>query len=279
MPSAIPAPTLNRIFAVVSLIVLTPALLLVMDFPAPTISADVLGSALSFQLNQNALLLLALPVLTVLGTDWVLQDHPEVRAGIVRFLFPFWTVPAVAALTLALLLTRAQALPTWLLGLVLGGLSIGLLIAAEYNIIASGSSAYEISRVGVNIASQVLGLLLFVLIHSTRERSLVTATGALAVAFALAVGMLAPHLIGNRRGLGASALIALLIGQAMWALNYVRISSASAGIVLLAIFHISITLVQQHLQMQGKQERQTAAEFALIVIGSIILLWAFEFSK
>ncbi len=278
MIRAIPLVTINRIFVVASLVALAPAMLRVADFPTRTVYTTVLGSALTFQLNVNTLLLVLLPALVMIGTDWVLQDHPEVRLGSLRFLFPFWTVPGIAAFTLALLLTRLQDLPTWLVTLSLGSVVIGLLIAAEYNIVDPGSSAYEASRVAVNLTSLALALLLFSLIHSTRERSLITATGAMVVSFALAIDMLAPHLIGTRRGIGAAALIAIIIGQAMWALNYLRIFSPFAGTVLLVIFHVSTLLIQQYFQAQGHIRRDALAEFAILAV-VVAALWAWEIAR
>ena len=105
---------------------------------------------------------------------------------------------------------------------------------------------------------------------------LITASSATVVAFALAIDLLAPHLTGLRSSLNFSTIVAWLIGQSMWVINYWNVSSYSAGIILLALFHIATTLIQQYLQSGGQITRRVLSELALVGVGTTSLVWLFE---
>ncbi|MCS6848663.1 MAG: hypothetical protein RMN52_13235 [Anaerolineae bacterium] len=261
----------NRILVLVALLALTPVLLLVVELPSRNASLTFLGSPLSINLNADSLLILFLPVLTIAGVDWVLRDHPDVRAGEVPFLFPFWMAPGLTALALALLLTRLTSWPVWIAALLLGVVILGVLIVAEYYTIAPNTPAYPIARLTVTGLSYLIAFSLFTLIYSTRERSVITATGALLVAVALALDLLAPHIIGLRQATLFSLIVGWLVGQATWALNYWNVSNWSAGVVLLTVFYVSVGIAQQH--FQERLSRSVLIEFAVVTCIALIVAW------
>ncbi|MFN4293052.1 MAG: hypothetical protein ACK4JD_02860 [Thermoflexales bacterium] len=261
----------NRILVLVALLALTPVLLLVVELPSRNASLTFLGSPLSISLNADSLLILFLPVLTIAGVDWVLRDHPDVRAGEVPFLFPFWMAPGLTALALALLLTRLTSWPVWIGALVVGVIVLGALIVAEYYTIAPSTPAYPIARLAVTGLSYLIAFSLFTLIYSTRERSVITATGALLVALALALDLFAPHIIGLRQATLFAVIVSWLVGQATWALNYWNVSNWSAGVVLLTVFYVSVGIVQQH--FQGRLSRGVLIEFAVVTCIALIVAW------
>ena len=114
----------HRIAVLIALVALTPVLLLVVDLPSRVFTRTVLGSALTISLSTDSILLLIMPVLTVAGVDWILRDHPEVRAGEVPFLFPFWVAPGLAATAIAALLIQVQNWPLWIAILILGMITL-----------------------------------------------------------------------------------------------------------------------------------------------------------
>lgn len=261
----------NRILVLVALLALTPVLLLVVELPSRNASLTFLGSPLSINLNADSLLILFLPVLTIAGVDWVLRDHPDVQAGEVPFLFPFWMAPGLTALALALLLTRLTSWPVWIAALLLGVVVLGVLIVAEYYTIAPNTPVYPIARLAVTGLSYLIAFSLFTLIYSTRERSVITATGTLLVAVALALDLLAPHIIGLRQATLFSLIIGWLVGQATWALNYWNVSNWSAGVVLLTVFYVSVGIAQQH--FQERLSRGVLIEFAIVTCIALIVAW------
>lgn len=261
----------NRILVLVALLALTPVLLLVVELPSRNASLSFLGSPLSVNLNADSLLILFLPTLAIAGVDWVLRDHPDVRAGEVPFLFPFWMAPGLAALALALLLTRLTSWPVWIAALLIGSIGLGVLIVAEYHTITPNGRGYPIARLTVTGLGYLIAFSLFTLIYSTRERSAITATGALLVATALALDLLAPHIIGLRQGTLFAVIIGWLVGQATWALNYWNVSNWSAGVILLTVFYVSVGIAQQH--FQERLSRGVLIEFAIVTCIALLVAW------
>jgi hypothetical protein len=271
MARSISLETTNRILVFVALVALTPVLLLVVELPIRSASFNFLGTPLSIRLTTDSLLILFMPVLTAAGVDWVLRNHPSVRAGEVPFLFPFWMAPGLAALTLALLLTRITSWPLWVASLLIGVVVIAILVFAEYVTIDPNVSGYAAARLIVMAISYVIAFGLFTLIYSARERTIVSATSMMLVALALSLDLLAPHIIGLKQAGLFALIVAWLIGQATWALNYWNISNWSAGVLLLTLFYAAIGVAQQH--FQDRLTRSVLLEFGIVSLFALIVVW------
>ncbi len=261
----------HRIAVLIALIALTPVLLLVVDLPSRVFTRVVLGSELTISLSTNSILLLLMPVLTVAGVDWILRDHPEVRGGEVPYLFPFWVAPGLTALSIASLLIRIQNWPLWITVLIVGIVILSVLVIAEYIALSPHARGYSLARLAVSSISYVIAFTLFTLIYSARERSIVSSSFGLLVAGALALDLLAPHLIGLRLSGIFALIIGLLVAQANWALNYWNISDWSGGVMLLAVFYVTTGLAQQH--FQDKLTREVLIEFAVIATVALVVVW------
>ncbi|MBK8836000.1 MAG: hypothetical protein IPO29_14515 [Anaerolineae bacterium] len=139
----------NRTFVVAALIALAPIALAAADLPARRLQTAFLGSALTVTITADSLLIVLMPVLACSGADWLLRAHPEVRAGEIPFLFPFWIAPAFASLALAVLLTRIPNWPLWVLTLAFGTVLIVVILTAEYVGLSPGSRGYALSRLAL----------------------------------------------------------------------------------------------------------------------------------
>jgi hypothetical protein len=230
-----------------------------------------LGSALTVTITADSLLIVLMPVLACAGADWLLRAHPEVRAGEVPFLFPFWIAPAFAALALAVLLTRIPNWPLWVLTLGLGTVLIVVMLAAEYVGLSPGARGYAMSRLALTAVTYAIAFGLFTLVYSARERSIVSATLTFVIAAGLALDLLAPHIIGLRSA-GAFALVTgLVCAQATWALNYWNVSNWSAGVLLLAVFYLLVGLAQQH--VQDHISPMILVEFGVVLAVALFGAW------
>ncbi len=261
----------NRVLVLIALLALAPVLLLVVELPSRNISLNFLGSALSLNLNTDSLLILFLPVLAIAGVDWVLRDHPFVRAGQVPFLFPFWMAPALMAFAVGILLTRLTSWPLWIAALSIGIVLIGVLVVAEYVTISPNANNYAVARLTVTALSYLIAFGLFTQIYSARERSIVSATTTTLISIALSLDLLGPHIIGLRRAGMFSLIIGWLVGICTWAMNYWNISNLSGGVLLLMVFYVSVGLVQQHLQ--ERLSRNVLIEFGVVALISVIVAW------
>jgi len=216
-------------------------------------------------------LLVLMPVLTCAGVDWILRDHHDVRAGEIPYLFPFWVAPAFAALTIAWLLTRISTWPLWVAVLLLGVIAIAVLSFAEYVALSPYARGYAVARLALTSVSYGIAFALFTLIYSARERSVVSATLTTAVAFGLALDLMAPHIVGLGTAGTFSLVVGLLVGQSIWALNYWNVSNWSAGVLLLAVLYVMIGLAQQY--FQDRLTRSVLLEFGGVAAIALFIAW------
>ena len=261
----------NRVLTLVALIALTPVALAVVELPTRSASITFLGSALSITLSTDSLLIILMPVLTCAGVDWVLRSHPDVRAGEIPYLFPFWIAPAFASLTISWLLTRISTWPLWIAVLLLGVIAISTLIFAEYVALSPYARGYAVARLALTGVSYAIAFGLFTLIYSSHERSVISATLTTIVAFGLALDLMAPHIIGLGTAATFSLVVSLLVGQSVWALNYWNISNWSAGVLLLSVLYVMIGLAQQH--FQDRLTRGILIEFSVVAAVAVLIAW------
>lgn len=262
---------MNRVMVLVALVALTPVALAVVELPTRSASVNFLGSALSISLSADSLLMVLMPVLTCAGVDWVLRDHPDVRAGEIPYLFPFWIAPGFAALMVSWLLTRIPDWSLWILVLLLGVIVIAVLVSAEYVGLSPYARGYAVARLALTGISYAIAFALFTLIYSSRERSIISATLIMLIAFGLTLDLMAPHIIGLGTAASFSAVVGLLVGQSMWALNYWNISNWSAGVLLLTVMYVMIGLAQQY--FQDKLTRGVLIEFSIVAAVAVLIAW------
>lgn len=263
--------TRNRALVMLALMALAPVVLEVVELPVRRTSFNIFGSELSIVISTDFLLLVLLPALACAGSDWVIRDHPDVQMGEIPFLFPFWIVPGFAAFALATALSRIELWSLWILVLGIGIIAIGVLLMAEYVSLSPNTNGYIIARLGLTAGVYAIAFTLFALIYASHERSLITASLTLLVAFGLALDLLSPHIVGLSSTITLAFVISLMIGQATWALNYWNISNWSAGIVLLTLFYVLVGLAQQH--FQDRLTRMVLLEFAGITIVALVIAW------
>jgi hypothetical protein len=265
----------NRIFTLLALVAIAPVLLLVVDLPVQNIALNVFNAPLSLSFSNDTLLITLVPALTIAGVDWVLREHPLVREGAMRYLFPFWMAPGVAAIALSVLLTRAEGWTLWLVTLLTGVTLIGTLIYAEFSAISTSAAGYANARLTVTALTYVIAFILFTVIYAQRERSLISATLIAAITFVLAVELLEPHVTGMRHTFRGAAIIAFLTGQATWALSFWNVSNWSAGVLLLTLFYVLTGIIQQ----QRHLTRAMLVEYGVVASIALAVVWSLSASR
>jgi len=267
----------------------------VLALPSREVSATVLGSPITLTITTNTILGVLLAALVASGTEAVVRAHPRARAaGWIdspsRLLRPevaqrdllgaspaprwvFWALPVALMVVALFLLPVAPSQTYWLLGLMLTGVALGLAMAGVYYTIDHFARGYRRARLGMNALTYGVALVLFLVVYRSRARSIVSATEVMFVS-----GLLALELL---RGSGRPALMitlyaaitGLLLGQVTWVLNYWRLSSLTAGLVLLVIFYDAVGLAQNALQ--GRIGRRVLVEYGLISLAAMALIWEF----
>ncbi len=258
----------ERLSLTVSLVLLGLIFFLVIELPTRSFSFSILGSPLSIQLSETWLMAALLVGLVCFGSDAALRTHP--RAYGERHPFVFWILPGLSVLLAALGLPLAPDRLYWLGGLVLTALFLSLVIVAEYHTVDPLAPHYGAARLILDISVYAVALALFVIIYSSKARSLISATITLATSALLTLELL--H--GARYKLRKTGLYALVsgvvMGEAVWALNYGKMDGLHGGLLLLLIFYLISGLARQGLL--GRLNRRTLIEFGLVALIGLALL-------
>ena len=263
-------PDRDKLSVSVSLILVGLALSRFVELPEGrrlvSLSFTVLGSPLTLELSRTWLMAPLLAGLACAGTDSVLRSHPLSQGST----FSFWILPGLATLLATIFLPRAPAWPYWLGGLALTGLFLSLIIVAEYRTVDPADPRYNLARLGLNVAAYLIALVLFALIYRIKARALLSATATAAGSGLLALELLRDTRQSPRRTGLYALIVGLVMGEVIWALNYWRMRSLTAGMSLLLTFYLLTGLSQQ--AVLGRLSRRVLLEFGLVALVGVALL-------
>jgi hypothetical protein len=258
----------------VAVLLLGSALFRFIELPEHVWNLEPLGSPLEIRVTGVWLLVTLMVGLVCTGTNLILHDHPHLGRHPGRPIYVSWILPGTLAGLAAFLLERISSWPAWIGGLLLAGISISLVIAAEYATVCPDTAGYPTARLALNMLAYLLVFVLFTFIYQTRTRSLVTATLMLLIAGVFSLDLLSVADVPFRRVLPFAGLVGLIVGEATWAMNYWQVSAWAGGLLLLLIFYVIVNVAHQYLL-----ERLRASlliEFAVVsaIVLTIILLRA-----
>jgi|YNPNPStandDraft_1061719.scaffolds.fasta_scaffold00258_20 hypothetical protein len=261
----------NRLSVLVATLLLGSVLFRFIELPEHAVELHPLGSPLDIRISGTWVLSALLIGLVCTGTNMILHDHPQLGKFPGRPVYITWILPGIVAGLSAYLLANLEPWPVWIAGLMLVGISIILVITAEYAAISPDYPAYPTARLSLNMLAYLLAFVLFAIAHHSRGRSLVTASLTLLTATLLALDLLSASDVPFRRVALFSAIVGLIIGESTWAVNYWQIDSWTGGLLLLLIFYITTNLAHQYLL-----ERLSGAvvvEFIVVTLLVVVLIW------
>jgi len=244
---------------------------MLVPLPERRVAFVVLGSELSLRFSGPGQLAVILTTLVCAGVDAIMRTHPAVYPRSLFYTATFWVLPGL--LTLAGL-TLLNDMTWWVYRMVLIGLT-GMLLAfvmvLQFRSIDPAVEGHPGARLALNVVVYIAALILFIELYGARLRSVVSATGILAASGALALERLrdAMGYAGGkaRRTWLYAGVIAILMGETTWALNYCGIDSRLGGAFLLLIFYVLTGLAQQYLWQ--RLDRRAVIEFiALCAVGT-----------
>jgi len=263
----------ERASALATLVVLGLILAVFLKFPTRTYDLTVLGSPLTVNISQTALMAALLVGIVCAGTDSIVRSHPVARRIEARYSFVTWALPALTALLAAVLLPQAPTRLYQMAGFVVTGLVLTAVISAEYFTVDPSDRRYLSARLSLNAWAYLVALISFILIYSPKARSLISATGITLISALLALEFLR----SAGRGFGRTALYAaiagLCTGEIVWAMNYWRISGVTGGLILLLGFYVFTGLANQ--QLQDRLTRRVLLEYAVVALVGLAVLLRF----
>jgi hypothetical protein len=241
--------------------------------PTIVVAGGVLGSPVAITVTTNTMLGLILAGLAASGAEASVRAHPLSHSGESGAHWLAWGVPVALIGVAVFLLPVAPSRLYWLVGLILTGSALGLSLAGIYYTMDPFATGYRRARLGMNALTYGIALVLYLVVYRTRARSIVSATEIMFISGLLALELLR----GSQRPTMSVALYAvitgLVLGQATWVLNYMRLQSLTGGLVLLLIFYNVVGLSQN--AIQGRIGRRVAIEYGLISIAALALIWEF----
>jgi len=241
--------------------------------PTIVVAGGVLGSPVAITVTTNTVLGLILAGLAASGAEAIVRAHPLSHSGESGPHWLAWGVPVALIGVAVFLLPVAPSRLYWLVGLTLTGIALGLSLAGIYYTMDPFATGYRRARLGMNALTYGIALVLYLVVYRTRARSIVSATEIMLVSGLLALELLR----GSQRPTVSLALYAVIagvvLGQATWVLNYMRLQSLTGGLVLLVIFYNVVGLSQN--AIQGRIGRRVAIEYGLITVAALAMIWEF----
>ena len=261
----------NRLSVLVAVLLLGSALFRLIELPNQAVNLVLLGSPLQIQVTGAWLLITIVVGLVCTGTNLIVQDHPHLRQHLGRPIYVSWILPGLMAGYSAYLLARTAPLLLWMVGLAAIGVGISLVVSAEYTAVCPDARAYPAARLGLNVLAYLLAFTYFLTIYYTRSRSLITASLTLLAAGLLALDLLSVAEVPLRRSLSFAAIVAIIVGQSTWALNYWQISAWEGGLLLLLIFYVAVNTAHQHLL--GHLRASILLELLFVAVVVLLAVW------
>jgi hypothetical protein len=262
----------DQVALTASLVTAGAAVASAVRLPGWQAEVNVLGSPLGVGLAGTWLLAALLVVLCITGVEGLVRTAPGLADAERRYTATFWILPGLVALA------TASAVPSqygnrlaWLLILgLLGGLLTAVL-AAEFGTAVEDGPFYRTSRLVLNIAVFGAAFALYASIYGRQLRGLLSAPAVMAVTFLLAVELLRSTEERLESTWLYAGILAFLMGEIVWALNWLGIGALSGGAVLLLFFYFFGGVSQQHLS--GRLTAPIMVEFVSITLIGLLAVW------
>jgi hypothetical protein len=254
----------DRLSVLMAVLLLGSLLFRFIELPEAVWRLEPLGSPLEIRVTGVWLLVTLMVGVVCTGTNLILHGHPHLGKHPGRPIYISWILPGVMAGLSAYLLEQVTSWPVWVGGLLLVGIGISLVIAAEYAVTCPDASGYPVARLALNMLAYLLIFVLFALIYRTRTRSLVTATLLMGVAGLFALDLLSIADVPFMRVLPLAGIVGLIVGEATWAMNYWLIQAWAGGLLLLLIFYVTVNVAHQYLL--ERLRISILVEFAVVAV-------------
>lgn len=252
-------PDANRVGVLTAAVLLTFALMRLVQAPQFPLELSLPGFYFRYPLNLATALTILAAGLTATGMDWLLRSHPALgeKSSIEHWFLPTLTTFAVGA-PLAML---PPGMP-WLIGFAVGGVLLVLVFLAEYVAVDPSAPNYAAATAGLTALSYALFLIVGVALRFSAVR-LFLLLPALFVAAGLVSLRTLRLRISDRWEYAWAGGIALACTQIGAALHYWPVTPLQFGLVLLGPLHALTTLAAE--LAEGLPPRRAAAEPAVIL--------------
>ncbi len=228
---------------------------------------NLFGFILNFSLI--GLIPLVLTVLTAGGCFWLFMTHPD-RENFIKspwVLTPNVVLPSLATLIMSIMLTQLERNPSWWVALGVGLLIIGVILNAEYRVLAPEGEAYKV--VAPLLISLAFALFLaFSISLAASQLRLYIQAGLILIASGF-VAFRTIHL--RTRGTGAFSRVffcGLLCAEIAGAMYYLFLKPVQFGLIICGVLYVLTSLVV----IEGPLTRRKLIE-PLVMAGLLAIIF------
>lgn len=271
MEDRLPSPDTERLSVLTALVLIAYAFARLVALPTIALNLSLFGLSILLEVNTQLIMITLAAGLAVAGADWTMKSHPRHGSG--GPTFEHWIVPGLAALGLGSILTRVPVGLGLGIGLLLAGLVLNAVLAAEFVVNDRDDPRYGPSAIGLRALAYIL------LVGTLFAERAVGLRAVFAVPLVLltvtAVTWRLLRLGPQPKPVWPYALVAGgVVSQLEWALHYWPISPVQASLVLSLATYTGESILQALLAQPGKLRARTieTGTVALIALVAIILL-------
>ena len=264
----------ERISVVTWVLVFGIGLSLLLEIPTLLINLRALGSPISIPISSNLLMAAAVAIVAAAGTEGIVRAHPRIHVWAGTLTWAFWALPMAISIISVFLLPQVTTQLLQVILLLVTGVLLATVFFSLYVTVEVGQPGYRRARFVLDALAYGAALLLFLFVYQTRTRSLLSATLVALTAGLLAVEILRTSTTQSRPVLIYGAVVALLLGEVTWALNYwPLLPGLTGGLLLLLSFYLAVGIAQQALQQ--RLNRRVLLEFGVFGAVALILIVIF----
>jgi len=208
------------------------------DLPERSVSVQLPGLFLEYELDVYTFVALLVAGLTATGADQLLRDHPALGT---KRTYEHWLLPALTAWTLAVTLYQLPVGAEWLASFAAGGALLMLVLIAEYIAVDSRDVRFPVATAGLTAVSFALFLLLVIAMRSAGLRLFFILPG---VSFSYALVCLRTlHLRLGKWLVMQSIVLTLIVAQFTAGLHYWPISPIAYGLAVMGPAYALTSLI------------------------------------
>jgi hypothetical protein len=259
-------PDTNQLSVLVSTILLAYALTPFITIPASDFSVQLPFGTFRIPFNFSSLVSLIVAMLAGLGMDSILRKHPHFEGGNT---YQHAILPALIAWAIGVPLSSLANQPAWWAVFALGGALLALVFVAEYIVMDFSDVRFALSSIGLTALSFAMFLILAIGLRASSAR-LYLALPTLLLPLGV-VSLRTLYLRLNRRWCFAwVAAITIVVGQIATGLQYLPVSPAGYGLILVAAGY-ALTSLAGYLE-EGRPWRSALIEPGIIL--AILVIFA-----
>lgn len=234
---------IDRLSTVLAFITLAMGL----TYLVPPTSNEPVGNILGFIINIRfdlyTLVILLLPLLAMFGTLWLLQSHPSMEEFHQKTwqLLPNVILPVLSVFVLSISLREMSRNNVWWVVYLLGAFLLGLVLAAEYNVVDIGSTEHPLASIGLIGLSHALFLILVVVLKTVSQRLYIILPLVLIASGFVALRTIYLRLKGQWQ-IEYAIGICLILAQVTIGLHYLFLNPIQFGLILTGALYSLISI-------------------------------------